>query len=107
MTALPPERVAELEKSHGPRTVRPPEDVTPDRVRAETEAAAQLQRAVDEASADIRTCAAIILAAQVKKDRALERRANAVNALRAIGITPTLDSAGDAPPTGAERNGNR
>ena len=98
MTAIAPE---------GTRTTLPPEDVTPDRVRAETEAAAQLQRSVDEASADIRTCEAVILATQVKKDRALERRANAVNALRAIGITPTLDSAGDAPPTGAERNGNR
>ena len=85
MTAIAPE---------GTRTTLPPDEVTPDRVRPETEAAAQLQRAVDEASADIRSCEAIILAAQVKKDRALERRANAVNGLRAIGIMPTMESAG-------------
>lgn len=77
----------------GTRRVDPPESV-PDRVRPETDAATALQRIVDEATDDIRVCEGAILSAQVKKDRALERRANAVNALRAIGITPTLETAG-------------
>lgn len=82
----------------GTRTTLPPEGSAPAiRVRPETEAAGHLQRAVDEARDDVRACEAVIVAAQTKLKRALQREAQALAALQNLGITPTLDSAGEAP----------
>lgn len=54
-----------------------------------------LNRVVEEANDDIKVSRAVRLAADNKIERAIERRANALQGLRAIGITPTLASAGD------------
>lgn len=71
-----------------------PREAPPERTRPETEAAALLQRAVEEAESEMKQARAARLAADVKLERAIERRRDALRALACIGIEPTLDAVG-------------
>lgn len=85
-----------------PKRTTLPEKGPTKRTPLETDAAALLQRAVEEADTEIRAGRQARVAADTRIERAIERRRDALRALACIGIEPTLESAGETEITSGE-----
>ena len=86
---------APLASPEGTRTTLPTGDGPSEPVKAETEAAALLQRAYAEGQRKVREYEAVIVAAQIGRDEQLKRMVRAEMGMRAVGIVLTVESAGE------------